>query len=155
MQAGSTGTVLKFVHAAGSQAQSSPTPTLSDISLSGRHPDPDRLRVAIGGAAPTWTFSSTATTTQLLTGVAPIPPSSSIFTYYRSSNGAVSATPQSTPLASTASAADDPGPASPSVPARGRRRSPTPAPPPSIRDSATLRLTPPSFNESAPSLPCQ
>lgn len=151
----SSPTLLKFIHASpGEGGAVAPSPTMTEISLSGgvlTQTD----RPAVSGTAPNWTYSSTTTSKQLLTGVAPIAPSSGIFTYYASNNGSVTPTAQATPL-STAAALEtiqvqialvassseetivkDAGAAAP------------------IRAGATLRLTPPSFNEAAASLPCQ
>lgn len=149
----STGTTLRFIHATASQgAQVAPIPTETEIKYSGgtlKQYDKAGL-----GPYPT-TYPGTATETTLATNVAPIAPSSSIFTYYGSTNGTVgevvpgtggltetqavgvievrvglSTSPLSTPVKDAGSAT-------------------------SIRDAAVLRLTPPSFNEKATAPPCQ
>lgn len=150
----SSGTLLRFIHAAPDQGDAvAPLPTVTEISLAnGVLTQTDRP--AVGGAYPNWDYSTTTTSKQLLTGVAPIAPSSEIFTYYASNNGSLTPTPQTVPLlaldalgtvqvriAMTVSptentVVDDAGATAP------------------IRDGATLRLTPPSFNEAAPALPC-
>jgi hypothetical protein len=156
IQPGSTGTSLRFIHAPLSEGSAvAPMPTLTEISLSnGVLTQSDRP--AIGGSFPTWIYSPTTTTKQLLTDVGPIAPSSSIFSYYPSSNGAISPTPQATPLQASATpltilvriafSADS---------SRGNSSVPDPGSAANVRSGATLRLTPPSFNEAAPALPCQ
>lgn len=155
IQATSSGTLLKFIHAApGEGSAVAPLPTMTEISLaSGVLTQTDRA--AVGGTAPNWTWAGTTTSKQLLKGVAPIAPSTGIFSYYAGNNGSTTPTAQATPLTSataletvqvqislTVSPSEvtsikDAGAAAP------------------IRDGATLRLTPPSFNEAAASLPCQ
>lgn len=150
IQEKSTGTKLRFVHQTGSGVAL--TPTLSVINLeNGTLTQSDYKATA--GPLPSWVFETSPFEARtLLTKVAPISPSSSIFSYYTYSSGALvqqtgelsstvakqilnvrialTASPTSTPIA-------DGGAAS------------------SIQDSATFRLTPPSFNENAISLPCQ
>jgi hypothetical protein len=147
----STGTKLSFIHAKqGEGAQVAPNPTLSVVSLSGGVLSQTDYTAA--GTAPNWTFSSPVTRT-LLTGVSPIAPSSSLFTYFQYLNGALSETPLATPLNANAAVTVDVRvglTASPtSTPVRDKGATS------SIQDSAVLRLTPPSFNEAAVSLPCQ
>jgi hypothetical protein len=112
-------------------------------------------RPATGGTSPSWTYSATTTSRQLLTGVGPIPPSTGIFSYYASNNGSTAPTAQPIPLTALTTPLTvqvqmtltvAPGRGTPAVKDAGAL-----AP---IRDSATLRLTPPSFNEAAPALPC-
>lgn len=154
IQAGSTGTALKFIHASGSEGSAvAPNPTLTEISLSGGVLTQTDW-ASTGGTAPVWSYSSTPTTRRLLTNVAAIAPSSSIFSYYASSGGAVSATPQATPLgATTAPLTILVHLALTASPTRTQVADKNAAA--SIQDSATLRLTPSSFNENAESLPCQ
>jgi len=157
IQASSSGTLLKFVHTTGNEGSTAaPLPTLTEIVYSGGTLT-ETDYATTGGAAPTWTFSATPVAPgprQLVTKVAPIAPSSSIFTYYAYTNGALSETPLATPL----SASD----AGQTIQVRvALTASPETTPvadgggPGSLQDSATLRLTPPSFNEQAVSLPCQ
>lgn len=156
IQPGSTGTSLRFIHAPLSEGSAvAPMPTLTEITLSG-----DVLTQtdwpSTGGSSPTWTYSATSTTRELLSGVGPIEPSTSIFSYYASSNGSVTPTPQGTPLEAGATpltiqvrvglSAD---------PSRGDSPAPDQGATANVRSGATLRLTPPSFNEAAPALPCQ
>ncbi len=149
----STGTKMIFVHQRGSAV--SPTPIKSVVTYAnGKLTQTDYAWKT--GSSPNWTFeeNSPAAVTTLLTGVAPIPPSPSIFSYYRYASGTISPTAQSTPLTSTESEltvqvtvgiAAKPT-ASPVQDANSEAN---------VTDSATLRLTPPSFNEGSPSEPCQ
>ncbi len=154
IQPGSTGTLLKFIHANGTQGTVvAPLPTMTEISLSGgvlTQTD----RQATGGSSPSWTYAPTTTTRQLLSGVGPISPSPSIFSYFASSNGSVSPTPQGTPLSASVAPltiqvriALSASPEKTSVADKNAAAS--------VQSSATLRLTPPSFNEAAEALPCQ
>lgn len=155
IQATSSGTLLKFIHASPGEGNAvAPLPTMTEISLSaGVLTQTDRA--AVGGTAPNWTYSATTSSKQLLSGVAPVAPSSSIFSYYAGNNGSTTPTAQTTPL-SAASALETvqvqiaftvtPAQATPTK---------DPGAAATIRDGATLRLTPPSFNEAAVSLPCQ
>lgn len=155
IRTGSTGNSLKFVHQTG--AAVSPTPILSVVSYSsGTLQQSDYA--ATGGTSPNWTFATTPSSTRiLLTKVAPIPPSTTIFSYYRYFNGAVSETPLAPPVSGLTSeeaaltvevrAAISANPLSTPVKDTGVEAN--------IRNSATLRLTPPSFNEGSPSKPCQ
>jgi hypothetical protein len=150
VQEKSTGTTLRFVHQTGSGVAL--TPTLSVITLSGGTLTESDYK-ATAGPLPSWVFEASPSATRtLLTKVTPISPSSSIFSYYTYSNGALvqqtgelsstiakqilnvrvalTASPLTTPVKDAGSAS-------------------------SIQDSATFRLTPPSFNEKAISLPCQ
>lgn len=139
----STGTSLLFTHATGTQVSAvAPAPTTTKIYLNeGALWQED---VAPNGAK---------TEKKLLSGVAPVPPSSSIFSYYKYVNGALSTSALSTPLGNEAAsviqvrmALNVAPPKTPVADAGGDV---------SIRDSAVLRLTPPSFNEGAEALPCQ
>jgi hypothetical protein len=149
----STGTSLSFIHSEGNQGnQVAPNPTHTVISLaSGVLSQTDY--VATGGVAPNWTYSTTPSTRKLLTGVSPVAPSSSIFSYFEYKNGALSGTPQTTPLGTGAGStievrvAFTASPGSTPVTDKGATAS--------IQDSAVLRLTPPSYAEGTVSLPCQ
>ncbi len=153
IEEGSTATTLRFVHAAGGEGgEVAPNPVRTEISL-----DEGTLTQydyeMTGGSPLTPSFSSTPTTTQLMTDVSPIPSRTGIFTYYSYLNGnlhelsaspslggraaetievqvALNTEPRSTPVADEGSNAN-------------------------LQDSAVLRLTPPSFNESATALPCR
>lgn len=149
----SEGNMLRFVHQTGSAV--SPTPVLSVISLSANTLTQADYATN-GGTAPNWTFNEVTpiSTATLLTKVAPIPPSSSIFSYYKYSGGTISETPQTTPLSEVEAlltvevrAAFTAAPEHAAVAdAKGGA---------SVQNSATLRLTPPSFNEGSPARPCQ
>ena len=148
----STGTSLEFIHAAGTEgSQVAPNPTLSVISLS-KGVLSQSNSVATGGTAGAWTWSA-PTTTQLMTNIAPIAPSSSIFSYYAYSNGALSETPLKTPLEANAALTIEVRIALTATP--GNTPVTDGGAAASIQGSAELRLTPPSFNEQAVSLPCQ
>lgn len=149
----SSGTKLIFVHAAPSEgATVAPNPTKTEVVLNnGTLTQYDS--VATGGTSPNWTWG-TPTSRTLMTNVAPISPSSSIFNYFAYQNGALAAVVPSTELTSTQAAtvievqvALTTSPTTTPVADAGA--------PSSIQDSALLRLTPPSFNEQAVSLPCQ
>jgi hypothetical protein len=156
IQVGSTGTSLKFVYAPPSQGSAvAPLPTKTEINYSAGVLTQTSWP-ATGGGYPTWTYSSTPTTQQLLTGVAPIPPSTSIFSYYASSNGSTSPTPQTTPLDITATALTIQVRLElTAAPSRGKSPVADQGAEAHVRSGATLRLTPPSFNDAAPALPCQ
>jgi len=155
IQAGSTGTSLRFVHAAsGEGASVAPTPVLSQITLNEGTLTQYDYAVA-GGTTPNWTFSETPSSTrQLMTGVAPIPGSSAIFTYYSYSSGSLSELSASPSLSASDATltinvriALNAEPRTTPVKDAGANSN--------IQDSAVLRLTPPSFNESATALPCR
>lgn len=152
VKAASTGTMLRFVHQTGSAVQ--PEPVLSVISYSGGTLTDADYAVS-GGTAPNWTFNEEipVSTHTLLTDVAPIPPSSSIFSYYRYENGTIAGTPQKTPLeASEAALTVEVKAALRASPEHTRVQDTGAAA--DVTNGATLRLTPPSFNEGSPSKPC-
>ena len=148
----SDGNVLRFVHQTGSEV--SPTPVLSVVSLSGDTLSQSDYE-ATGGTAPNWVFPEEPSSTKtLLTGVSPTPPNSSIFSYYRYSGGTISEAPQAMPLSEGEAAltvevhaALTAAPEHTPVSDAGSSAS--------VQNSATLRLTPPSFNEGSPARPCQ
>jgi Tfp pilus assembly protein PilW len=152
IQEKSTGTSLIFVHQTG--AAVSPLPIRSAITLgAGTLTQSDYKSTT--GPLPSWSFElGPYATRTLLTKVAPISPSSSVFTYYKYSNGAlVQVTPPATGFDSTTAAQI--------IQVRvGLTATPSFTPvkdagaPTSIQDSASFRLTPPSFNESVISRPC-
>ena len=149
----STGTSLTFWHATGSQSSAvAPQPTKSVISLNNGILNQTDYAWA-SGASPNYVFSATGTTRKLLTRVRPVAPSSSIFTYYKYSSGTLAAIPVTTSLGEAAAStiqvklAFNVDPERTKVADAGADTT--------IQDSAPLRLTPPSFNESATALPCQ
>jgi Tfp pilus assembly protein PilW len=150
----STGTNLRFIHAVGSQTtQVAPVPTKTEIKYSGG--TLTQYDYAGTGYYPNTTYSGTATATTLATRVAPIAPSSAVFTYFGSSNGALTeVVPGSGGLTNAQ--------ASSVIEVRvGLNASPKSAPvadagsATAIRDSSQLRLTPPSYNEKATAPACQ
>jgi Tfp pilus assembly protein PilW len=149
--AGSTGTELIFLHQTGSAV--SPTPTKSKISLLGTTLSQSDY-VSTGGTAPEWTFSETASpTTQLMTNVQPTAPSSSIFGYYAYANGKIATllpTPLSAENALRTVVVTVGFTAAPLKTPVGDSNAAT-----SIKSSASLRLTPPSFSANGVNLPCQ
>lgn len=148
----SDGTLLRFVHQTGSGV--SPTPILSEISLSGGTLAQSDFAVT-GGTAPTWAFATTPyATRQLLTGVAPIAGATGIFSYYAYINGTPASAPLAVPLSSTDAAGTILVRAALNVAPRDTVVNDNGADA-SIQDSASLRLTPPSFNEKVVSLPCR
>jgi Flp pilus assembly pilin Flp len=143
VRAGSTGTSLRFVHQTGSDVVLEPV--LSRIDLVGGTLTQYDYGVS-GGSMPVWDFEEQTPVSQqqLATGLAPIPPSGSVFTYLAYANKAVteelstplsaenarrtvavrvafSAAPRHTPVADAGAAAQ-------------------------IRDTALLRLTSLAFN---------
>jgi Tfp pilus assembly protein PilW len=152
LQVGSTGTSLSFVHATGSEV--APKPVLSVVRLSG-----DTLTQydypSTGGASPSWTFAATPSSTQaLMTGVGPIPPQTSIFSYFSSANGQISSTPLATPLdAAGAAGAIEVSVGISTAPSANKRSADADASA-QLQDSVLLRLTAPSYNETV-SPPCE
>lgn len=91
---GSTATRISFLSSSGSAV--TPTPEKHVISLTGTTLS-EAIYPATGGAAPTWTFSSTPNSTnQLLTDVSA--PGGVMFSYFRFVNGQLSTTPLPVPL---------------------------------------------------------
>lgn len=148
----SSGTLLRFVHQTGSGV--SPTPILSEISLSGGTLTQTNF-ASTGGTAPNWTFATTPyASRQLLTDVAPIAGSTGIFSYYAYINGTPASAPLTVPLSSVDAARTILVRAALNVTPRDTAVADSGADA-SIQDSASLRLTPPSFNEKVVSLPCR
>lgn len=152
IRTGSTGTSLEFIHAAsGTAAAVAPTPVKSVIFLNGDTLEQKDYAWTSGSTASSWQFSPTATATRkLLTKVGPL--GGSVFTYYKYSNGKQEALAATTGLPEAAKAVQveiglNALPSSQPVKDAGSDAS--------IQSSAVLRLTPPSFSESAPALPCQ
>jgi hypothetical protein len=149
IQKASTGTSLEFVHQTGSQV--SPVPIISVISLSGTTLSQQDYNVT--GTAPNWTRSTAIGGPRiLLTKVGPTAPSTSIFSYYRYSGGTISVTPLATPLEAEAALTVEVRAALTAAPLTTPVKDADSSA--SVQDSATLRLTPPSFNEGSPSRPC-
>jgi type II secretory pathway component PulJ len=148
----STGTMLSFLHQAGSGV--AVTPVLSRITLSGTTLTQSDYAVN-GGAAPNWTFSSTASSTsQLLTNVAPISASVPVFRYYAYSSGKVSSTAlAANPLGTNAPNAVQVNIAFEAAPGRSVSGDTNAAT--EIQNAALLRLTPPGYSSTTSNLPCQ
>jgi hypothetical protein len=151
MRKESTGSELRFVHAAGSAV--APVPTLSVISLSGTTLSQTDYSWK-EGSAPFWVFNTTpASTTELMTNVVPIT-GKPLFSYYAYGSGALSETALPTPLSELdASRTIQVGVAF--QVGSGKKGYEEEATPARIQDSATFRLTASSYNKEAASLPCQ
>jgi type II secretory pathway component PulJ len=139
----SNGESLVFTHATGEQISAiAPTPTKTTIYL--KSGTLWQKNVEPSGAT---------SEIQLLSNVSPVPPSKSIFFYYKYVNGELSHTALPTPLNEEAASvievqvALDTLPTNSPVKDAGADLG--------VQDSAVLRLTPPSFNEAAEALPCQ
>jgi Tfp pilus assembly protein PilW len=154
VQEDSTGTLLSFIHQSGSAV--APVPVLSKISLAGTTLSQSDYPKT-GGAAPTWNFSETASSTvQLMTGVSAISASIPIFRYFSYSNGQVSATPlTASPLGANAANAVQVDVAFQTAPSASKTVSKDTNAETEIQDSALLRLTPPGYNPASANLPCQ
>jgi hypothetical protein len=148
VQAGSTGTSLRFLHQTGSAV--APTPVLSEVNLNGGTLS-ESVFPATGGSVPSWTFASTPSTTrQLITGVSSPTP----FRYYAYSAGQVSATPLPTPLLPTDAARTVQVTVGLKV-SPSYVETPDPDAAASLQDTALLRFSPAAFSTSANNLPCQ
>jgi Tfp pilus assembly protein PilE len=149
---GSTGTQLIFIHQTGSAV--APTPVLSKVTLSGGILSQSEY-LSTGGEAPEWSFAETPSSTQqLMTNLSPTSPSTSIFSYYSYSNGEVSATPLPTPLESAnAKRTVKVGIALTAAPQSTPIADPNAAA--NITDSALLRFTPAAFDTTTNNLPCE
>jgi Tfp pilus assembly protein PilV len=146
IQKESTNTTLNFTHANGSAV--SPVPTLSVVSLSGENLT--QSDYAKEGSPANWVLKSTE---YLMTGVRAIP-GRPVFSYYAYSGGALSATALPVPLSELdALRTIQVSVALMAMPAKGVSKSETD--PSRVQDSASFRLSSPSYNPNAPSLPCQ
>lgn len=151
IQKESTATSLRFVHANGSAV--SPVPTLSVISLSGENLTQTDYAWKEGNA-PFWTFKTTPTgTTTLMTKVKAIP-GRAVFSYYGYSLGSLSESAFASPLSEVdALHTIQIVVALMTAPQKGT--STNEADPTRIQDGVSFRLSSPSYNPNAPSLPCQ
>jgi hypothetical protein len=146
----SSGTKLVFTHSTGSEVTAKPVK--SEIVLKeGTLTQYDYA--STGNLSPPWTFAEKATSRQLMTDVAPIPPSTAVFSYYSAINGQISSTPLPTPLETNAKSTILVSVGLSSAPSVGKR-SADPNVSTHIQDSALLRLTAPTFNETV-SPPCE
>lgn len=148
----SNGVELVFLHQAGKAAVL--TPVKSKITLSnGVLKQADYAMTE--GAAPKWSFATTAfREEQLMRGVSPISPSSSIFSYYGYTGGQAEPIAIEPPLVEETAArvvqvnvAFTTAPGVTPIADKGG--------PASFQDSALLRLTPTSYNKEVVSPPCQ
>lgn len=148
----SSGDELKFVHASGSAAV--PTPTETRLKLSGTSLIQTDYPYE-KGSPPTWSFSTTPSrTVVLLDHVGPISPTKPVFSYYSSSASSTKEILLGTPLSLLdASHTIHVGIAFLAHPRSGQ--SAEDATPARMRGGATFRLSAVSYNEAAPSLPCQ
>jgi type II secretory pathway pseudopilin PulG len=148
----SSGTKLIFTHSTGSEVTAKPVKSM--IELKG-----DTLTqydyASIGSISPPWTFEEKKPISekQLMTGIGPIPPSTAIFSYYSAANGQVSSTPLSTPLDETSAKSAVLVSVGLSSAASIKKRN-NPSVKTQIQDSAMLRLTAPTINETV-SPPCE
>jgi Tfp pilus assembly protein PilW len=149
----SEGNLLRFVHQTGSEVQ--PTPILSVITYSSGTLKQSDFAYS-SGTAPNWSFNEKEPTSvkTLLTKVTPVSPSSSIFSYYRYASGTLSTTPQTTPLSKTESELTVEVQAALTAEPEKVTTVKNAGSNATVRDAATLRLTPPSFNEGSPAKPC-
>lgn len=153
---GSSGNAVRFFRADRSEATAvEPHPTLTEVRLEGE--TLSQTEYAVTGTAPNWVETSevTAGPRTLLTGISPETPGGSIFTYHGYYEGALIETvPSPTLNTSQAAAVVEVRMALTATP-----KSDSPVPdagaPATIRDSAVMSLTPPSFNEKANALPCR
>jgi Tfp pilus assembly protein PilW len=157
VQENSTGNSLVFWHAATGEATAvAPNPVKSKITYSGGKLTQTDYALT-GGTSPHWTFEleTAGKTRTLLTNVAPATGSSTVFSYEKYENGSfvpvpATATSELKEKATTVIVVKVGLTASPkSTPVRDAGAAAT------VRDSATLRLTPPAFEGSAAAVPCQ
>ncbi len=151
---GSSPTKLILWHAASKQARAvTPKPVKSEIDLLANGTLKQTDKAETGTVNGEYTFEPVGRTYTLASHVS-APPGGAIFSYYKYANGALSTTALATPLnleraletifvKVTLVAA----PASTPVSDAGAELT--------VSDGATLRLTPPSFSESAAAPPCQ
>lgn len=151
VQTGSTGTSMSVLSKTGSAV--SPTPDRRVVSLGGTTLS-ESVYPATGGAAPTWTFSATPSSTrQLLTGVS-TPPGVPLFRYYEYVNGAISATPLPTPLSAATAARTVQVTVTFSAAPSSSSTGPDPKAPIVLSDSGILRLSVASEDVSEVNAPC-
>ena len=153
VQEASTGTSLSFLHAKASEASAvAPTPVKSVISYeNGVLTQADYT--ATGGTAPDWVYEGQPSTRQLLTDVKPVAAGGPVFRYYKYSNGSLVEIPATTAIGTEADLAIQVQVAFSADPERVRVADTNADA--TIQGSAPLRLTPPSFNQGAVSLPCR
>jgi hypothetical protein len=157
VQTGSSGTTLIFWHAGEEQSEAvQPIPVKTKIAYSnGKLTQTDYAKT--GGSSPNWTFepetAGKGTTRILLTNVAPGLANGNVFAYGKYENGEPKALKSTgleeleakfTVLVTVGLKAS---PISKAVADAGSTAT--------VQDSATLRLTPPTFNQASAAPPCQ
>jgi len=156
VRAGSSGNAVRFFRAGGAEATAvAPEPTLTEIRLDGS--TLSQTEYAVTGSAPNWAETATVISgpRPILSGISPVTAGGSIFSYYGYYEGALTeAVPSPTLDSGQAAAVVEVRIALTATP---KSQSPVPdeGAPATIRDSAVLSLTPPSFNENANALPCR
>lgn len=144
VQAGSTGTSLRFIHQRGSGVVLDPILSRVDV-VNGTLTQYDYAKIA--GAMPSWTFSSTPyAQRQLATGIASSPPGGAIFTYLGYSGKAINLALPAAPL-SVADAARTVAVRVAFSAAPGSSRVADAGAAALVRDTALLRLTSLSFSK--------
>jgi hypothetical protein len=147
----SNGTELIFTHSTGSEVTAKPVKS-AIVLKEGTLTQYDYA--STGSISPPWTFAENASSSrQLMTGIVPIPPSTSIFSYYSAANGQISPTPLTTPLETNAANTILVSVGISSAPST-QKRSANLSTSTHIQDSALLRLTAPTINETV-SPPCE
>lgn len=148
----SSGSELRFVHASGAAVV--PVPVLSVISFDAAKGTLSQADYQWqSGNAPFWVFQATPSRNVLLTDRISAIGSKPVFSYYGYASGAVSATPQLTPLSELDASRTIH--VSAVFKTSSRLDNGEDATPARIQGGATLRLTASSYNPNAPSLPCQ
>lgn len=156
VRSGSGGNAVRFFRAGGEEATAvAPVPTLTEIRLDGT--TLSQTEYAVAGAAPNWAETATviAGPRPLFSGISPVTPGGSIFTYYGYEEGALTETVPSPTLSTGQAAAVVEVRVALTATPTSQSPVPDPGAPATIRDSAVLSLTPPSFNENANALPCR
>lgn len=144
VQAGSTGTSLRFIHQKGSAVVLDPMLSRIDL-VGGMLTQYDYAKT--GGAMPTWVFASNPTSQrQLATGISAIPPATAVFTYLGYSGKAINLALPAAPLSAADAARTvavrvsfSAAPGSTPVADAGAASQ--------VRDTALLRLTSLSFTK--------
>lgn len=153
VQEKSTGTLLRFSHAPASEGSSATVkPVLSTVALSGTNLVETEY-ASLGGIPPTFSKTAMGPSHLLATGVAPTAPSSSIFTYYTYSSGKLVPVLQKELGLTEANSVIQVKVAFTAFPPTTSISDSNVGA--SVENSVMLRLTPPSFEAQAGSMPCQ
>lgn len=154
VQVGSTGTKLIFSHSTASEGSSATVkPVRSEVALIGTSLVETNYAAIGSGIPPTFSKTAIGPSQTLISNVAPTPPSTSIFTYFTYSNGALVAIPPKELSLTEANSVIQVKVAFTGFPPRTSNKDSGVGA--SVGNSAMLRLTPPSFEAEAGSLPCQ